>query len=132
MFCEDQNGRSRTLNRSESRRLFLRRAAYTAGGIAVTYSMSGLPSVAAWAANAPVVETAYGKVRGFLNDGICSIPGHPVWSFDGREKPLHAASKAGAMGGCRGMRRATVTARRKPIRRHEAWICRKAKSGKIA
>jgi para-nitrobenzyl esterase len=75
MFCEDKNVRTRTLNRAESRRLFLRRAACTAGGIAVTYSISGLPSVAAWTENAPVVETLYGKVRGFLNDGICSFRG---------------------------------------------------------
>ena len=75
MFCEDKNVRNRTLNRFESRRLFLRRAACTAGGIAVTYSLSGLSSVAAWTANAPVVETSYGKVRGFLNDGICSFRG---------------------------------------------------------
>jgi para-nitrobenzyl esterase len=41
----------------------------------MTYSIPGLSSVAAWAANAPVVETAYGKVRGYLNDGICTFRG---------------------------------------------------------
>lgn len=57
------------------RRQFLGTAAMTAGGMAAAYSIPGLSSVAAWAANAPVVETAYGKVRGYLNDGICTFRG---------------------------------------------------------
>jgi para-nitrobenzyl esterase len=57
------------------RRQFLRSAALVAGGIAVTYSIPGLSSVAAWAANNPVVETASGKVRGFNNQGILTLRG---------------------------------------------------------
>jgi para-nitrobenzyl esterase len=57
------------------RRQFLRSAALMAGGIAITYSIPGLSSVAAWAANNPVVETASGKVRGFNNQGILTFRG---------------------------------------------------------
>jgi para-nitrobenzyl esterase len=57
------------------RRQFISRTALTAGGIAAAYSIPGLSNLAAWAANAPVVETAYGKVRGYLNDGICTFRG---------------------------------------------------------
>lgn len=57
------------------RRRFVSTAALTAGGAAIAYSVPGLSSAAAWAANAPVVETAYGKVRGYLNNGICTFRG---------------------------------------------------------
>jgi para-nitrobenzyl esterase len=60
---------------NEGRRQFITRSALTAGGIAVSYSIPGLSTIAAWAANAPVVETTYGKVRGYLNDGICTFKG---------------------------------------------------------
>ncbi|MBN1570164.1 MAG: carboxylesterase/lipase family protein [Acidobacteria bacterium] len=55
--------------------MFLRDAAIAAGGLAAAYSISGLSSVAASVPAAPVVETIYGKVRGFLNDGICTFRG---------------------------------------------------------
>jgi para-nitrobenzyl esterase len=57
------------------RRQFLCGAAIATGGIAIAYSVPGLSSVNAWAAGDPVVETASGKVRGFLNDGIYSFRG---------------------------------------------------------
>ena len=65
----------RETKRFVGRRSFLRNASLAAGGIAIAYSVPGLSSVAAWAASAPVVETAYGKVRGFLNDGISTFRG---------------------------------------------------------
>jgi para-nitrobenzyl esterase len=57
------------------RRTFLRGAALVTGGIAVTYSIPGLSTVAAWAASNPVVETTSGKVRGFNNQGIFTFRG---------------------------------------------------------
>jgi para-nitrobenzyl esterase len=57
-----------------NRRQFLGSAALAAGGITVC-SMSGLSTVTARAASDPVVETASGKIRGFLNDGIYSFRG---------------------------------------------------------
>ena len=75
MIYENSGISTKTMDRTQSRRLFLRRAACTAGGMAVAYSISGLSSVAAWAIHSPIVETTYGKVRGFTNDGICSFRG---------------------------------------------------------
>jgi len=57
------------------RRQFLRNAVLVTGGGAILYSIPGLSSVAAWAANSPVVETANGKVRGFNNQGILTFRG---------------------------------------------------------
>lgn len=57
-----------------NRRQFLSSAAFAAGGITVC-SMSGFSTVAARAASDPAVETASGKVRGFLNDGIYTFRG---------------------------------------------------------
>ena len=56
------------------RRRFLTNITCAAGGI-TAYSLGGLSGIAAWAVNSPVVETTSGKVRGFLNDGICSFRG---------------------------------------------------------
>ena len=57
------------------RRQFLSNVAYAAGGVTAACSIGGLSSIAAWAVNYPVVETASGKVRGFLNDGIYTFRG---------------------------------------------------------
>jgi para-nitrobenzyl esterase len=57
------------------RRTFMRNTALATGGMAVSYSVPGLSTVAAWALSEPIIETAYGKVRGFLNDGICAFRG---------------------------------------------------------
>jgi para-nitrobenzyl esterase len=57
------------------RRQFFAGVAYAAGGVTVAYSLPGLSSVASWAPSDPVVETASGKVRGFLNNGTCSFRG---------------------------------------------------------
>ena len=56
------------------RRRFLTNITCAAGGI-TAYSLGGLSGIAAWAVNSPAVETTCGKVRGFLNDGICSFRG---------------------------------------------------------
>ncbi len=61
--------------REMRRRQFLNSVVYAAGGITAAYSFSGLSSVAAWAVGNPVVETASGKIRGFLNDGIYTFRG---------------------------------------------------------
>ena len=75
MSSESSNAVQRWKNRNRDRREFLKEAAVGAGGLAVAYSIPGLSSVAAWAAIDPVVETASGKVRGFLNDGIYTFRG---------------------------------------------------------
>jgi para-nitrobenzyl esterase len=56
------------------RRQFMARAACAAGGAAIC-SLGGLSTVAAWAVSGPIVETAYGKVRGYRNEGICTFRG---------------------------------------------------------
>ncbi len=61
--------------RGISRRQFLGGAACTAGSITAVYSIGGLSRTAAWAISNPVVETAGGKVRGYLNDGIYTFRG---------------------------------------------------------
>jgi para-nitrobenzyl esterase len=66
MSCENRN----LINR----RQFLGGAAFAAGGVTVC-SMTGFSTIAARAAIDPVVETASGKVRGFLNDGIYTFRG---------------------------------------------------------
>lgn len=75
MSSESSSAVQRWKNRNRDRREFLKEAAVGAGGLAVAYSIPGLSSVAAWAAIDPVVETASGKVRGFLNDGIYTFRG---------------------------------------------------------
>jgi para-nitrobenzyl esterase len=56
------------------RRQFLAGIACAAGQ-ATVYSLGGLSSIAAWAVSGPVVETAYGKVRGYRNEGIITFRG---------------------------------------------------------
>ncbi len=40
---------------------------------------------------AVVADTAFGKVRGEEVQGIKNIQGRPLWGFNGRPEPLHAA-----------------------------------------
>jgi para-nitrobenzyl esterase len=75
MSHETENLIGLKMRRGVNRRRFLSSASLTAGGIAVTYSISGLSSVAAWAAPDPVVETTSGKIRGFRNEGTYTFRG---------------------------------------------------------
>jgi para-nitrobenzyl esterase len=61
--------------RGMKRRQFLSSFAFAAGGASAVYSIGGLSGTAAWAINNPMAETASGKVRGFLNDGIYTFRG---------------------------------------------------------
>jgi para-nitrobenzyl esterase len=56
-----------------ARRRFMRCAAYSTGGIALAYSIGGV--VSAWAASDPIIETASGRIRGYLNDGVYTFRG---------------------------------------------------------
>jgi para-nitrobenzyl esterase len=75
MLWEAEHLIDREMKPGLGRRRFLRGAAFATGGIAVTYSIANLSSVAAWAAPDPIVETASGKIRGFLNEGIYTFRG---------------------------------------------------------
>lgn len=75
MFLEPGNQSDQTVVRNMQRRQFLSSVTYAAGGVTVAYSFGGLSTVAAWALSNTVVETASGKVRGFLNQGIYTFRG---------------------------------------------------------
>ena len=75
MFRTAEDRRTRLAAAGMARREFFAGLAYAAGGLTIAYSFPGLSSVAAWAAGDPVVETSYGRIRGFSNDGICTFRG---------------------------------------------------------
>jgi para-nitrobenzyl esterase len=58
-----------------NRRQLLRQAAYATGGIVATGAFGGFPAILARDAMDPIVETACGKVRGFINNGIITFRG---------------------------------------------------------
>ncbi len=57
------------------RRQLLRRVTYAAGGMVATFSIGGLPAVAARILNDPIVETSNGRIRGFTTNGIHTFRG---------------------------------------------------------
>jgi para-nitrobenzyl esterase len=63
------------LRRAISRRSLFRSAAFTAGGLAVGLSPGCRSTTGQAPLVDPVVETSFGKIRGFLNQGIYSFRG---------------------------------------------------------
>ena len=84
-----------------NRRGFLLRTACAAGGITAAYSIPGLSSIAAWAAPDPIIETSYGKVRGFLNEGIFTFRGIRYGAATGGQNRFLPPQKPNAWAGVR-------------------------------
>ena len=67
-----------TENHGINRRQFFARtagAAGAAGAVAVAYSIPGVSGKAARVASDPIVETVYGKVRGYVSNGVHTFRG---------------------------------------------------------
>jgi para-nitrobenzyl esterase len=75
MHCTSRGQGDRRAKQGINRRQFLSRTAGTAGGIAVAYSIPRLSNAAVRTAGDPIVETAYGRVRGYINNGIYNFRG---------------------------------------------------------
>jgi para-nitrobenzyl esterase len=84
-----------------NRRGFMLHAASAAGGITAAYSIPGLSSIAAWAASDPTIETTYGKVRGFLNEGIFTFRGIRYGASTGGKNRFLPPQKPNAWAGVR-------------------------------
>jgi para-nitrobenzyl esterase len=66
---------SSILRQPIGRRTLFRTMAFTAGGLAVGFSSGCRPKVEKAPPIDPLVETSYGKIRGFVNQGIYSFRG---------------------------------------------------------
>ncbi len=78
MIHSERNNRHSVEKQGLNRRQFLGRTAGAAGAIAVAYSipsMSCKSTQTAQSASDPVVETAYGKVRGYATNGVYTFRG---------------------------------------------------------
>lgn len=62
-------------NQGINRRQFFNRTAGAAGAAVVAYSIPGIAAEAARVPGDPVVETAYGKVRGYVSNGVNTFRG---------------------------------------------------------
>jgi para-nitrobenzyl esterase len=75
MIRNVRNSNDQTVKQGRNRRQFFNRTAGAAGAIAVAYSIPGLSSEPVRAASDPVIETAYGKVRGYATNGVNTYRG---------------------------------------------------------
>jgi para-nitrobenzyl esterase len=75
MIRKSRNNRYPIEKQCMDRRQFFFRSAGAAGAIAAAYSIPSLSCKSAQVASDPVVETAYGKVRGYIANGVYNFRG---------------------------------------------------------